>query len=166
MVGAAVLAVALTLGGCAGNPRAAATVDGRTVTTATLHETVEDLSTFATVNQRDILVALVVAPQFIDAAAANDVGVSVEDAEALIDQNLEAAGVESDEVIGEGAIEVVRFTIAANKLSSLPDAQEVLGEVDQAIRELDVDVNPRYGTFDPDTGSIVADELPWIVSPQ
>lgn len=166
MIGAAVLAVALTLGGCAGDPRAAATVDGRTVTTQTLHQTVEDLSPFVSADQRNVLVALVVAPHFIDAAAEHGVGVSEADARELIDQNLEAAGVAPETEIGDGAVEVVRFTIAANNLSALPDAQEVLSGLDREIQALDIDVNPRFGSFDAGTGSIVAGDVPWIISPQ
>lgn len=166
-MGAAGLTAALVLSGCSGNPRAAATVEGRTVTTATLDATVADLEAFIpSVDPRTVLVALMVAPHFIDAAAEHGVGVSDQDALDLIEMNLEASGTTRDEPVGDGTVEVIRFTMAANNLGTLPDSNDVLGALDQEIRELDIDVNPRYGTFDPAAGSIVADELPWIVTPQ
>ena len=162
----AVLGVALVLTGCAANPGTAAVAGDRTISQASLVRTQQDLGVIIEAPDASaVLIALVVAPVFIEAAAEHGVGVSVEDARGLIAQNAAAAGIDPVPEFGEGAVQVVRFTMAAQNIQGLADGADVLRAIDADVAALDVDINPRYGGLNVDTQRIEPLTLPWIVAP-
>lgn len=162
---AGLLAGALLLGGCAATPGTAAVVEGRTISRTMLDAAEQDLSAVIPgVTAQAILMGLVAAPYFIDAAAEHGVGVSTEQARALIESRTEGADLPETQTFGPGAVEVIRFTLAVQALRGLPDGETVLQEVDAEVRSLDIEINPRYGELDPASATIVATTLPWIAA--
>lgn len=160
---AATVTVAAALAGCSAQPGTAAVVDGRTITQSQLEDTHADLApVLEGLDVRTTLVTMIVAPFFIEAAEENGVGVSADQAEATARQSAEQAGT-AYQPLGEDALEVVRFTMAAQQLQTLPDGAEVLSDVEEQIFAADLDVNPRYGDLDEETGQLVRAPLPWIV---
>ncbi|MCL3861302.1 SurA N-terminal domain-containing protein [Actinotalea sp. K2] len=159
-VGAALLA------GCASQPGAAAVVDGRSITQAELNRTATELAPLITgTDIRVVLSALISAPSFIDAAAEHGVGVSVAETRALMDEAAVRTGATEVTDWGDGSVALVRFTLASQSLQGLPDAATVVAEVNEQVRGLDVQVNPRYGALDRTTGAITPVALPWITAP-
>lgn len=167
---AAALVAALTgaavLAGCSAAPGVAARTDDRTISQARLEQTQRDLSTVVADPQAGpVLLMLVVAPIYIEAAAENGVGVSEDQARAVIEQNAVQAGLDPVPEFGEGAVEVVRFTMAAQAVQGLEDGgAEVFADIQQQVDDLDLDINPRYGELDLTQMSITRQPLPWIVS--
>lgn len=166
---AAALAAALTgaavLAGCSATPGVAARTDDRSISQERLEQTQRDLSTIvAEPEAGPVLLMLVVAPIYIEAAAENGVGVSEDEARTVIEENAIQAGLDPVPEFGEGAVEVVRFTMAAQAVQGLDDADEVFADIQEQVGALDLDINPRYGTLDTTQMSIAPEPLPWIVS--
>lgn len=169
LLAAASLAAA-TLGGCAGQPGAAAIVDGNEITVAELQSATADLTPYLqNVTQSSVLMVLVVAPTFERAAEDAGVGVSKQEASDLLEETAKSAA-DSGTVparttsFSDAAIEVVRFTIMQTNLSALPDGAAVTAQVTDELADLDAEVNPRYGTADFTTGSITPLAYPWLVA--
>lgn len=166
---AAALVAALTgaavLAGCSPTSGVAARTDDRSISQERLEQTQRDLSTIvAEPEAGPVLLMLVVAPIYIEAAAENGVGVSEDEARTVIEQNAIQAGLDPVPEFGEGAVEVVRFTMAAQAVQGLADADEVFAGIQEQVTALDLDINPRYGELDTTQMSIVREPLPWIVS--
>lgn len=161
LVGA--LAGALLLAGCAGDPSTAAVVDGRTITRDAVEGAQADLIAFTgSAPAGDVLVALVVAPLFIDAANREGVGASEAEALAFLQDSAEQGG-RPDAEFADSTVQIVRMSLAAQNLGALPDGQEVIADVNQRVTELDVDVNPRYGVLNLPEG-IQPAAHPWITT--
>ncbi|MBO1751970.1 hypothetical protein J4G33_09160 [Actinotalea sp. BY-33] len=159
---AAATTTAMLVAGCSTTPGAAAVVEGRTITQSTLDAAQQDLAPiFQGVDARTVLVGLIVAPYFLEAAAENGVAVSEEQAVEVVNQGLAESGQELPE-LSEGALEVLRFSLASQSLQQLEDAPAIISEVEAEIFEADVTINPRYGELDPETGQITAETLPWL----
>ncbi|WP_182113266.1 hypothetical protein [Actinotalea sp. JY-7876] len=158
------VAAALLLSGCAGDPSAAAVVDGRTITRAELEAAQADLAALSgEVPAGDLLTTMAVAPLYIDAAAAEGVGVSADQARGVVAQSA-AGGPGAERELADSTVEVFRMILAINALTAAPGGEEALAEVDEAARELDIEVNPRYGEFDPESGEVVPLAQPWLVA--
>ncbi|WP_199424888.1 hypothetical protein [Actinotalea solisilvae] len=152
----------LLLAGCTGDPSAAAVVDGRTITRADVEAAQDDLSAGEGVSGGEVLWILTIAPAYIDAATDAGVGVSEDEARAaLVDGNEEAGGADGE--VADSTVQVARAILSSQALGSLENGDEVLGEVQARVTELDVDVNPRYGELDLAAGTIAPTVAPWIV---
>lgn len=163
---ATALGLVLGLAGCTAAPGIAAVAGDRTITQAELVRTQEDLSLLIEApDAASVLYAMTIAPFYIEAAADNGVGVSLEEARAAMAQNAANKGIENLPALGDGAVDVFRSAMAAQNITALPDAEEILAGAQQEIAELDLDVNPRYGTVDTRTGQVAPLTLPWIVTP-
>lgn len=147
----AVAVAGLALAGCSGQPGAAAVVDGRTITTAELATTWEQLSPlFNGARAQDVLGVLITEPYATTLAA--DEGVGVND-----DQALELLRTVAVQVLGEeeaatlefgpGAIAVGRYSLATSALQDLPDPQAAVEQYRERVTGADIEVNPRYGAF-------------------
>lgn len=163
-------ALVLGLSGCAGQPGAAAVVDGKTISVVELQHATTDLAPYLqNVTQASVLMVLVAAPTFDQAAAAAGVGVSTQEAEDLLDQAAKAAvdaGTTSARTtrFSDAAVEVARFTLLQQNIQSLPNAADVTKQITDDLATLDAEVNPRYGTADLSTGSITPAAYPWLVA--
>lgn len=160
---AAALAV-LLIAGCTGRPNTAAVVDGRRISESELDRTVRELGPMlSTSAPRDVLVALVVGPTFAQVAADHGVGVSDDDARALLDTVAESSGVTAPASYGDGSLLVARYSQAVTNIQSLEDATDVLADANARVQGLDLDLNPRYGSLDLATGATSDADMPWIV---
>ncbi|WP_225755374.1 hypothetical protein [Actinotalea sp. Marseille-Q4924] len=162
----AALAVgAALLTGCAQTPGTAAVVDGRTITEATLQEATAELGTLIPqgIPTQQVLINLIAAPFLLDAAAAAGAGVSEAEAVQLAEQLAAQAGLAETPELGDGSLTVLRSTLAQQKLTQSPDAAEVFASFEEELTNADVELSPRYGSFDLTApGGIVAPERPWI----
>lgn len=163
---AGVVAVTLTAGllaGCAGNPGVAATAGERTITHEELSVATDQLLPLLDgAASQSVLAALILAPALIDAAAENGAAASEAEAAEVLDGLAANRGVPVQEW-SEESITVVQLVMASQNLAARPDAAEVIMAAEQEALAQDVEVNPRYGTFDPESGSVVTQQLPWIV---
>lgn len=161
------LAGAVLLSGCAQGPGTAAVVDGRVVSQQEVQRTTQDLAALLP-NPLDgsaVLVALMVGPYFVDAAAENGVGVSDDQARALATQI--AAGQErevADVDLSRSTLDLLKFTLASERLAQLPNGAEVLRAVEDEVFAADIDVSPRYGDLS-ETGQLVRPTMPWLSTP-
>lgn len=157
------LVAALALGGCSASPGTAAVVDGRTITQEQLDTAVTQVGPLlGAADARAILLGMVIAPPFIEAAERNDVGLSEAETRVTLDEAAANAGEQVYDWSDESVM-VVRYAIAAQELSSLEDGTEVIKEVEAEIIESDTRISPRYGRIDAATGTIVPLTQPWIV---
>ena len=157
---AAVAAVALVAtAGCSVHPGAAAVVDGRTITQEYTQDASEDLG----LDAGRTLSLLIAAPYFIDAAEANGVPVSPEDARAAVQDMRTANGGDAKAPIRAGAIEIMRLVLASQALSGLADGAQIQSDTNAHVLGLKMDINPRYGEMDLSSGLIARPPLPWIV---
>ncbi len=164
--------VASTLAGCAGSPQAAAVVDGHVVPQAEVARTFEQIGPFLPDSSPTAVVQfLVLAPTVIDAAEANGVAVSTQDATDLLDQVAEDSGLGTDIAWTSGSIEVAQASLARDALMNLDDASGL--SLDAQFAALDVTINPQYGQWsgnsesgaDPVAVGIVPIDYPWIAAP-
>ena len=162
-IAAALIVAVTTLTGCTAQPGTAAVVDGRRITENELAVTLEQLAPLVgDPSPGALLAALIAAPDMAAAASANGVGVSQEDALALLDCASEAGGLEPRDDWSAGSIAVAQIQLASNALATLPDAAEIAAEANATIAARDVQINPRYGSYDAASGTVVAIERPWI----
>ncbi|QGQ20143.1 hypothetical protein GC089_14165 [Cellulomonas sp. JZ18] len=167
--GTVALGAALLVGGlltaCSGHPGAAAVVDGEPLGTDVLTTAYEELSpVFPGVTTADLLTILVTEPLLSDVAAERGLGVSDEQArtfleEAATQQLGEAAG---DVRFGDAAVAVARYSLAAQGLQGAQDAQAAADEFRQRVLDADIEVNPRFGTFE-DTAVAPPARPSWVV---
>ncbi|QTE28888.1 SurA N-terminal domain-containing protein [Pengzhenrongella sicca] len=157
-----------SLSGCSGQPGAAAVVDGEAIPVAELQDATSDLSPFfQDVTQGTILMVLVVAPTFVQAAEDAGVGVSTSQAKEALEQTA-ASAVEAGDLtarttpFSDAAIEVIRFTLIQTNLTELAD-DDVTAQITADLADLDAEVNPRYGEADFSTWSVTPVTAPWLV---
>ncbi|GIG38650.1 hypothetical protein [Cellulomonas phragmiteti] len=164
---AAAVVVGGVLAGCAGQPGAAAVVDGRTITTAELATAYEQLTPiFNGAGPQDVLGVLITEPFAAQVAADEGVGVNDEQAMALLRQvAVQAVGEERGAALefGPGAIAVARYSLAASALQDLPDAQGAAEAYQERVAAADIEVNPRYGEFTDDLVVAPPAAPSWVV---
>jgi len=158
------LSLAVLLSACSIRPGAAAVVDGKVISQSELETAqVEVAPLIAGITPSDILAVLIAAPIYLQAASDRGVGVSEADAEKLLVDTATQAGLPADRVYGAGALDIARLSLASSNLSKLDGADAILAEVQAAVGKQTVVVNPRYGTFDPASGTVTLAEPKWIV---
>lgn len=152
------LAGVLALSACSGTSSAqtAAVVDGRVITEQQVIEATDQINKAFNPEQpltaSQTLTLLIRAPYINEAAAAAGRAQSASAARAI--PQLEALG----ETPTESTIEILR---AEASLQQVDDAgRQALG---QKFAELDLKVNPRYGTFDAARSEVVTTTPNWLV---
>lgn len=164
---AVALVAALTLGGCTAQTGAAAVVDGSPISSATLDRTTRELNELFTVESRRVLMMLIVSPAYLDAAAANGVAKSREEARSHLAE-LVTNDPESDvdpASFSDATLDIVRFDMALAELSQLADAQQIGEQIQATVEGLDVEVNPRFGEFSAAENAINPVSHEWLVQP-
>ena len=91
------------------------------------------------------------------------VGVSDEDAQALLDQVVQQKVAGASATFTEPSMAVARYSIAITNLQGLPKSAGIADEIDTRLRKLDVEVNPRFASLE--DGNQIAEPVPvpWIV---
>ena len=169
VVAAGVLAGGLA--GCSGTPGVAATVEGRTITTAQVGAAYEQLHPYLpAAASSDILAAMIQEPVYSRLADQAGSGVSDDAAVALLDQVVQQAAQANGTKAGpapewnEASVLVGRYVVALNNLGAASDPEAAAAATD-AMKAADIEVNPRFGSFDPN-GMLVAPTAPaWIAKP-
>lgn len=159
------LATTAGLAGCAGQPGAAAVVDGTAIPTADVSAALEELAPwFQGVTTTNVLAVLVQEPTVVELAAEKGVGVSDEDAEALLAQVVQQKVQGATATFTDPSLAVARYSIAYTNLQGLPEDEGIGDEIDARLRELDVEVNPRFASLA--DGNQVAEPVPapWLVT--
>ncbi|NLF05175.1 MAG: hypothetical protein GX593_09295 [Actinomycetales bacterium] len=166
-IAATALVAALVLGGCTAQIGAAAVVDGQAISTSTLDRTTRELNDLFSVNTRDVLSMLIIAPSYLEGAAANGVAKSREQARDYLVElkvndptsGLDPAG------FSDATLDLVRFDLALREMSTLANAQEIGVSIQEKVTALDVQVNPRFGEFSAEQSAITAVSPEWLVQP-
>ncbi len=162
----AALVATAGLAGCTGEPGAAAVVDGHAIPTADVRAALDELEPwFQGVTTTNVLAVLVQEPTVVDLAEEKGVGVSDEDAQALLDRVVQQKVQGASATFTEPSLAVARYSIAYTNLQGLPDAQEVGTEIETRLNDLDVTLNPRFASLG--EGNQVAEPtpVPWLVTP-
>jgi hypothetical protein len=163
LAAALALGVALLTAGC-GTTEAnrAAVVDGRVISETTVQETMTQLNAMQpplfqqALTPTDTLTTLLRAPIAIDYLDGKGYIAS----ESVARQAAAERGVDDP---GEGTLDVIRFATAiseANAEGAFGDTENL--ELSEALRQQDVEVNPRYGEFDPDTVAVTVTMPSWV----
>lgn len=150
-VRAAGVLAALTVGltGCVGQPGAAAVVDGTAIPTSDVEAALTELLPwFQGVTTTNVLSVLIQEPTVVDLAEEKGVGVSDEEAQALLDQVVKQKAPDATATFTEPSLAVARYSIAYSNLEEVPDASEVGEEIDTRLRALDIEVNPRFASLE------------------
>lgn len=163
VVGALVAVTAVA--GCAPGAGVAAEVDGVTITESDVDGVLDDLGPFLARTSRDaVLTSLVQSQAGVELADRHGIEVTDERAVQLLDNMAELSEMEPREWT-DGAVLIARMQLIGQEINGLDDSAAVTEEFYEILAGLDVDVSPRYGEYDPTTGSVVALSTPWIVDP-
>ena len=110
---------------------------------------------------------LVQEPTVVELAEEKGVGVSDEDAQALLDQVVAAEGRRRHRDV-HGAVAGGRPLLdrVQQPRRTSPDAAAIGDEIDTRLRDLDIEVNPRFGSLEDGNQIAAPAPLPWIVAPQ
>ncbi|MBO3086534.1 hypothetical protein [Cellulomonas fengjieae] len=155
------------LAGCAGQPGAAAVVDGTAIPTADVGVALTELMPyFEGVTTTNVLAVLVQEPTVVELAEENGVGVSDQDAHDLLDQVVEQKVAGLTATFSEPSVAVARYSIAFTNLQGLPEAAEVGEEIESRLQALDVEINPRFGSIEDGNQVVAPVPVPWLVGPQ
>ena len=159
------VALAIALGGCAGQPGTAAVVDGERISQAQVEAVHTDLvEVFQGVTGPQVLQSLIIAPFVLDAAQAEGVAVSDEQARTFLQDTATQAGADAGTEFSDASVELLRSDLSLQGIQSLGNAAEVMAGIETAIAEADVELSPRYGSgFDLAGGGIAPLATPWIV---
>ncbi len=166
--GVAILGVpvlALSLGACSGlgDPTAAAVVDGRTISERDVQIIASELAdgTGGAVTPAQVVPLMVVAG-VVDEITQNTV--SRQGAQEALDAQAEA----QQQPLQEYSDATLDFIATNLELSSIQQDQLAAAEFTERLEELDVRINPRYGSVDPEQGisqGIGAPSFPWLGQP-
>jgi len=163
-VAALAVGAALVLAGCGSpaGPDRAAVVDGRVIPETAVQSAMSEINSMnpallqAKLTPTGTLTALVQAPVVL--RYLSDLGVKVSPSVAKEDARKRGVANPSD-----STLEILRFA------SAIGQAQDdgKLTDTDAAaltkqLQELSIDVNPRYGTFNPKTASVELTQPGWI----
>jgi hypothetical protein len=163
-VAALAVGAALVLAGCGGpaGPDRAAVVDGRVITETAVQSAMSEVNSMNPALLQDkltptgTLTALVQAPEVL--SYLSDLGVKVSESVALA--NAQKRGVSDP---SDSTLEILKFAAAIGqaqdegKLTDT-DAQALT----QKLQGLSIDVNPRYGTFNPQTAAVELTTPAWV----
>lgn len=162
-VAALVLGAALATSGCgATTADRAAVVDGSVISETELQEAMREVNGMEpallqqALTPSGTLTALVQAPVVLSVLAEKGVAVS----DSVARQAARQRGLTDP---SEGTLQIVRLATAIGTAQQEGLVTEVeANEVNRRLGELEVEVNPRYGTFDQKQASVVLTQPAWI----
>lgn len=166
---ATVLAAGIALSGCAGQPGAAAIIDGQTISEQSLSRSGAALQPFLQdqLTPRAMLSSMIQAEIFLQVASDHGLGASAEEARDYLDNIAEEADIDAPENYPDGTIEVARMLMINQNLQTSDQSDAVQQEVVNEIDNLDVSINPRYGSWDPQamSGSLIQEQSQqWLLA--
>lgn len=159
---AALLIAALALAGCSARPGTAAVVDGRSISESELSDAVEDLTALlgAPAGTTPVLERLIKEPVAVEVGS--EIGISVTDDQVhdFLDGIAEQEGRQPPASYSSGATTVGRFIMITSAAPQDETGAQLLQEIETRSAELDVELNPRYGTWA--DGAPMAQTPEWI----
>lgn len=169
--GAVLVTAAVALSGCGPvEAGSAAIVGDRRISARELEQATADINTFLgpdnPVSEQALLFDLIISPYVIKRAAAVKAGVLASEADAR--KELVAKVPHPS----DAAIEVVRVELSLNRVQQLGQqaqnqetVQYVYSGVQNDLKNVDIDVNPRYGTFDKTKMTVTEAVRNWLPTP-
>lgn len=170
-VPAVLLAATLALAGCSGTGlQEGAVIDGTSYSVEEVQEAAAQINSIAAQpgDVRSVIYEAAIAPVFADAFAGSPFEVS----DAELRTTLRDAGLQDEAT--DLTLESARFRQYATILQS-PDAAadpqmqpviaQLQGITQEDVNALDVQVNPRFGAWDPANGGVVPQVPEWIAQP-
>jgi len=166
-VAALAVGAALVVAGCAGpaGPDRAAVVDGKVITETALQAAMSEVNAMnpqllqQQLTPTGTLTALVQAPVVL--SYLDGLGVRVSDSVAT--QDAQDRGIADP---ADSTLEVIRLASAISTAQTdgkLTDA--AAATLTEQLQALNIDVNPRYGTFNPQTASVELTTPGWVKQP-
>lgn len=163
-VAALAVGAALVLAGCGGpaGPDRAAVVEGRVITEKAVQSAMSQVNSMEPALLQDkltptgTLTALVQAPVVL--SYLDGLGVKVSESVVMADANKRGVSDPSD-----STLEILKFAAAiglAQDEGKLTDADAQA--LTQELQSLSIDVNPRYGTFNPQTAAVELTQPSWL----
>jgi hypothetical protein len=149
LIAVAAATAALVLTGC-GRADTAAVIDGQVITESGVLAASEQIAEYATqpLPPRDIVNRLIILPPVLDVLGER--GVTISDAAA----RSAVAGIADPSPY---LLDIARLDLAIGQMTP-EDQQEVIAR----IQEADVEVNPRYGTFNAEQAAVVPTDPDWL----
>jgi hypothetical protein len=150
LLAAVAAAATLALTGC-GRADTAAVVDGHVITESGIFATSEQVAEYASqpMATSDLLNRLVVLPAVLEVLGER--GVTISDAAAR-------SAVATIDSPTPYLLDLARLDLAIGQLT-----QDDMAEVTRRLAEADVEINPRFGSFNPEQAAVVATSPDWIV---
>lgn len=163
LVGAPALALGLAACSGLGTPGSAAVVDGEVISEREVQTVATELAlgTGGAVTAAQIVPLMIVSGVVDDIAAEITGGSSRADALAALEANAVGDGQTSVEY-SDATLDFIATNLELNAIQQNDQARAVFEE---RLQELDVEVNPRYGTIDEEQGlraGIGAVSFPWL----
>ncbi|WP_426594507.1 hypothetical protein ACPPVS_03050 [Cellulomonas sp. McL0617] len=167
MVGALVaLATAAVLSACAGQPGAAAVVNGTAIPASDLQSALDELGPYVQgASPSAVLSVLVVEPTVTQMAAEAGVAASDADAKAFLDSVVKQTTPDANPTFGPASMAIARYFVAFTNLSNKSSQEAVTAEITKRTAKLDVTVNPRYGTLGKNNTITAATPPTWMIEP-
>ncbi|MPV38348.1 SurA N-terminal domain-containing protein [Georgenia subflava] len=163
----AAAAAGLALAGCAAQPGTAATVNGVTISENAVDDATGEYVAFSGQETAPVVILNTLVQAELLTPIANEAGYAVSDAEVeqfFLEQAVMLGNAELPENSSDAFIDLGRFLMQYNEVSSSPDAEAVLTQLGTELTEADLEVNPRYGELT-EEGSIVPTTHEWIAQP-
>lgn len=161
---AALAAAGLVLAGCAAQPGTAATVNGTTISENDVDDaTVEYVALTGQETSPVVVLNTLVQAELLDPIA-SDAGYAYSDAEVrnfFLEQAALSGAQERPDVDSRAFLDLGRYLLQYNEISTSQDAQTILTELGTSLQEADLKVNPRYGQAN-ESGVIVPTAKEWI----
>ncbi len=157
------LGLAVSLSGCGEKPGSAGIIDGRRISVNEVQSAAKSLratdpTNFGKLTDSQVLSILLVGPYAEAAASAAGHGVSDDLArQAVLQQAQQNGGTAHVALLNEDALTALRGEVALSQLDATTESALV-----KQIQRADIEVAPRYGTFDSSTGNITAPAPNWI----
>lgn len=155
---------ALVMAGCGGpaGPDRAAVVDGQVISETAVQSAMAEVNAMnpqllqQKLTPTGTLTALVQAPivlQYLD-------GKGVKVSESVATQEAQKRGVADP---SDSTLEIIRLATAISQAQTDGKITQADGEaLTKQLKELSIEVNPRYGTYNADTGSIELTNPSWV----
>lgn len=152
LIVAAAASAALLLSGC-GTANTAAVVDGHRISESGVLETLGQVNELSSqpMSAGAVLSQLIIGPTISDVLAERGVTVSEASARSA------AAGIGSPTPY---LLDVIKLNLGIGQLT-----EEERTEAIERIKDLDISVSPRYGSFDAERGIVTAEVADWIAEP-
>lgn len=152
----AVLIAVLALGACSARPGTAAVVDGRTITEAELAAAATELNVFLNLASTDVLAMLILVAPRAEVATENGLTYSDDTVQQALADAYANAGHPAPARFAESTLVAARSILLDQQLSQ----SQFAAEVRERAAGMDVELNPRYGTWTP--GGPVQVSPEWI----